>query len=314
MASKTNKKALVLFSGGLDSMLAVKLLQNQKVAVTALTFKSAFWEIAKTRKSAKSIGVSLKIVNFSKKHLAMVKKPKHGYGAAANPCLDCHLLMLKSASVYISTPPGCHKLTPKEKYDFVATGEVLGQRPFSQNKKALSWLAKESGLNGLLLRPLSARLLPETEPEKNGWVNRSKLLAIEGRGRSFQIALARKFGLSDYPQPAGGCLLTDKIFGAKLKKIFQKWPGCTTHDIQLLRLGRHFWKGKTLIVLGRNREENEKLKKLKRENDSLIKPNNFPGPTALVRGEGGKGMMALAKKRILDYSSETPKEAKFMVE
>lgn len=297
----SNINALVLFSGGLDSMLAVKLLQNQGVAVTAITFKSAFWEITKAEASAASLGIPLIVHDFSRDHLAMVKKPRYGYGAAANPCLDCHLLMLRFAhrylksgkinqntlGVYMIPPPGWTRLTPKVKppfFDFVATGEVLGQRPFSQHQRALSTLAKESGLDSLLLRPLSAKLLPETLPEKKGWVNREKLEAIQGRSRSRQIALAKKFGITRYPQPAGGCLLCERIFGTKLKEMFARWPDCTVDDVQLLRLGRHFWEDQILIVLGRNQAENEKLVEVKKKKDVLIIPDT-PGPTALIRGK-----------------------------
>jgi hypothetical protein len=189
----------------------------------------------------------------------------------------------------------------------VATGEVLGERPFSQNKKALQILTQESGLNGYLLRPLSAQLLPETIPEKKGWVDREKLLAIQGRGRYQQIELAKKWKLS-FPQPAGGCILCEKVFGEKLKIMFKNWPSCNGDDVQLLKLGRHFWQGKNLIVLGRNEKENEELEKLAKKSDVLIIPKNFPGPTALIRGKKiSKTTVKIAKKRILKFSPKVKK-------
>jgi len=292
MAQK--KKALILLSGGLDSILAAKLLIKQKINLTALIFKSYFWQTKSAEKAARQLKIPLLIVDFSSKHLEIVKKPPHGYGKAANPCLDCHILMLKEA----------RKIMKKGGYDFVATGEVLGERPFSQNKKALLLIAKESGLNDLLLRPLSARLLAPTLVEKKGWVKRKKLMAIQGRSRKKQIALAQKFKIPPYPQPAGGCLLTEKEFAPKLFNLLKRWPKANGQDVTLLRLGRHFWDKKTLIILGRNQNENEKLEKMKMKKDILITPKNFPGPTALVRTKGQKTSQAIkkAKELILGYS------------
>ena len=299
------KKALVLFSGGLDSILAVKLLQGQKIKIKALIFKSYFWETDQAEKAAKRLKIPYQVIDFSVEHLALVKKPPHGYGKAANPCVDCHTLMLKQTK----------KIMAKKGFDFVATGEVLGERPFSQNKKALSLVAKESGLKDRLLRPLSAKVLPPTLPEKKGWVKREKLMAIQGRSRQQQIALAKKLKIKEYPQPAGGCLLCEKEFGKKLFKLLEKWPECNGNDIGLLRLGRHFWEGKTLIVLGKNHEENLKLAKLAQKKDILLKPQNFPGPTALIRNSKiNQKKIKTAQKLILKLSSKASKQPQFVVE
>jgi len=284
-------KALVLFSGGLDSMLAVKVLQEQGIKVTTLSFKSYFFPAARADKT----------VDINDEHLQVVKKPAHDYGRAANPCIDCHLLMLKKAKIIME----------RDGYHFVATGEVLGERPLSQNKQALLEIAQKSGLGERLLRPLSAIFLPISLPEKKGWVDRQKLPAIKGRSRQKQLALAKQFGIKNFPQPAGGCLLTDKIFGQKLLTLFKKWPQADGDDIQLLKLGRYFWQDKVLIVLGRNQQENEQLEKLVQKEDILITPQNFPGPTALLRGQKVKAVIKQAQKLILKYTKKQPKKAVF---
>lgn len=292
------RKALVLLSGGLDSLLAAKLLLDQGIEVVGLSFKSCFFDTQAAEKGTQQLKIPLKTIDFSEEHLKLVKNPPRGYGKAANPCLDCHLLMLKRA----------RKIMDQAGFDFVATGEVLGERPFSQNKKALAIIAKESGLSNRLLRPLSAKLLLPSLPEKKGWVKRERLLNIQGRQRWQQIALAKKYRLS-YPQPAGGCLLTDKQFGQKLFDLFKKWPDCQKEDVGLLKIGRHFWDNKVKIILGKNKEENEKLESLKQKGDVMIEPTNFPGPTALLRGKKiTQNEREKAEKLIISYSKKsTPK-------
>jgi len=273
-------RALVLFSGGLDSILAAKLLQKQKIKVFGLTFVSCFFNAENAKKAAKKLKIPLKIIDFSKEHLEMVKNPKHGYGKNLNPCLDCHTLMLKKAK----------EIMEKENFDFVATGEVLGERPFSQNLQALKLIEKESGLNGYLLRPLSAQLLEPTIVEKQGLVDRSKLLNIYGRSRKKQLALAKEWKIKEYPTPAGGCLLTDPGFSQRLKEMFKNWPDCNENDIELLKLGRIFWfsferanGASAVIVVGRNQKENQKLEKLAQSGGILIELKDIPGPTTLIR-------------------------------
>lgn len=266
-------KGLVLLSGGLDSILAVKVLQQQNIEITGLTFVSYFFNAESAKKAAKNLKISLKIVNFSREHLKMVKNPKYGYGKNMNPCIDCHLMMLKKAK----------EIMIKEKLNFVATGEVLGERPFSQNQQALKIIEKESGLIGYLLRPLSAKLLEPTIPEQQGLINRSKLLDIQGRSRKKQIGLAKEWGIKEYPTPAGGCLLTDPGFSQRLREMFKNWPNCQGDDIELLKLGRIFWENNVLIVVGREQTENQKLEKLAQSGDLLIEIKNIPSPTTLVR-------------------------------
>lgn len=316
-------KALALLSGGLDSLLAARLIQNQGVAITGLSFQSYFFKPYPTSTSYTSSLVS----DFSPSHLKIVLKPKYGYGKNMNPCLDCHLLMLKTAK----------KIMTQKKYDFLITGEVLGQRPFSQTKPNLNLLEKEAGLTGLILRPLSAQLLPPTLPEIKGWVDRSKLLAIQGRSRKIQLQLAKKYGLSGFSAPGTSCILTDPGFSQRLKSLLTNCPLPTANDLQLLRLGRHYWRqptrqdsstetrpnrqseisrklgGSTLIVLGRNHQENLKLKKLKQKKDLLLELKSLPGPTVLIRPYSlfssgiaqfiaRSSVLAYAKKLLLSHS------------
>ena len=291
-------KALFLFSGGLDSILGVKLLQEQGVLVVGLAFVSCFFGVSQAKKSAKEISLPLRVVDISDEHLEIVKKPKYGYGKAMNPCIDCHLLMLKKAK----------EIMQKENFDFVATGEVLGERPMSQNKKALLLLERESSLSGYLLRPLSAKLLKKTVPEQKGLVEREKFLDIWGRSRKIQIKLAKKFNIREYPSPAGGCLLADLEFGKKLKELFEKVPRCGKYDIYLLKYGRHFWRRGSKVVVGRNEKENKAIKKLARAGDILVEMENYTGPTALVRNYGDKEhlseIIGFAKKLTQYYSTK----------
>ena len=277
-------KALVLLSGGLDSMLAARILIEQGIEVIGITFVSNFFGAVKAHRAAEQLGVRLIEVDFSDEHLATVKKPKYGYGKNLNPCIDCHSLMLRQAK----------EIMEKEKYDFIATGEVLGQRPMSQNKNALATVAKYSGVGENLVRPLSAQLLDETRPEKAGLIDRNKLLDINGRSRKRQVELAAQFGLTDYPSPAGGCLLTDPGYSQKLKELFSAWPQCKGGDTELIKHGRVIWmmmksngeNRKILLVIGRDQTDNQALQKLAKSGDIIIELADEIGPTAFVRANG----------------------------
>jgi tRNA U34 2-thiouridine synthase MnmA/TrmU len=203
----------------------------------------------------------------------MLKDPKYGRGSAINPCIDCHLLMLKTAG----------KIMKKEGYDFVATGEVLGQRPMSQNAQSLSLIERKSGLSGLIVRPLSAKVLPETIPEKKGIIERENLYGVSGRGRHEQIALAKKFGIKEYPSPAGGCILTDKNYSSNLIKLFKLKPKADGNDCVILRMGRVFFVKDLIVVVARDEKECSSLVKLQKRGDVVLEPHNFSGPTVLVR-------------------------------
>ena len=295
---KRKTKALVLFSGGLDSILATKVLTEQGIKVVALSFKSYFFGSRQAQKAAKNLRIKLRIIDFSKKHLKIVKSPKYGYGKSMNPCIDCHILMLKEAK----------KIMRKEKFDFIATGEVLGERPMSQNRRTLNVIEKKSSLTGFLLRPLSAKLFKETIPEEKGLVNREKLSDISGRSRKKQIELAKKFKIKEYPTPAGGCLLTDLEFGKRIKELLKKCPKCKNSDIRLLKYGRHFWKNKTVIIVGRDEKENKEIRKLIKKKDILLEIRNYGSPLTLVRSCGKNNIsdktLKLAKNLTQHYSTK----------
>ena len=271
-------KALVLMSGGLDSMLAARTFLDQGIQVTGLVFIKYFFGAAKARKAAGQLGIELKEVDFKEEHLDMVKNPKHGYGKNMNPCIDCHALMLKHAK----------KIMEDEKYDFVATGEVLGQRPMSQNKGSLDIVNRESGLGDLLVRPMSAKLLEESRPEKEGKVIRGRLHRISGRSRDVQKELVKKYGIKEYASPGGGCLLTDPGFSERLIKLFDYWPENKGADIDILKFGRVQWinnkNGKVVVVIGRKKEECEELEKMAQSKDVLIDLKDEVGPMTLIRG------------------------------
>ncbi|MFH1427314.1 MAG: tRNA 4-thiouridine(8) synthase ThiI [Patescibacteria group bacterium] len=270
-------KALVLLSGGLDSMLAVRVLRAQGIEVTGICFTSNFFSCDKAKKAAKILNISLKIKDISKEILKIVKNPSSGYGKHLNPCIDCHSLMIKIAG----------EIMKKENFNIIATGEVLGERPFSQNKDALAKVEKLAGFG--VLRPLSAKLLPETNFEKKGLVKRGRLFNIKGRRREQQFELAEKYKISEFPSPDGGCLLTDPGFNERLIKTLEYWPDCSVNDIELLKYGRVFWLkteddgAKVLVIIGRNEKESEMLKKLAIENDIIVEPEEIPGPTSIIR-------------------------------
>jgi len=289
-------KAIVLLSGGLDSGLAAKIVQNQGIALRGITFKSYFFDVSlAARKQADELGIPLTVVDISQKQLGLIKKPRHGYGAGMNPCIDCHALMLKIAK----------ELARKEGVPFLVTGDVLGQRPMSQNKRAIMVIDREVGVEGLVLRPLSAKLLPVTIAERNGWVDRKKLFSIQGKSRRKQLELSKKFGLQEHTTPAGGCLLTDPNFSQRLRDLLVKVKSPSSSDLALLKLGRHFWQKDVLIVVGRDERENKKIKELSQKGDVIVELKNVSGPTTLIRSwwaKMGKANIGKAKKLTKYYS------------
>jgi hypothetical protein len=289
------RKVLLLFSGGLDSILAAKILEKRGMKVTALTFVSYFFGAEQAKKSAKENDIKLITKDISRKHFEIVKNPCYGRGAGMNPCIDCHLLMLKEAK----------KIMKRGKFDILATGEVLGQRPMSQNIRAFELIEKEAGLQGKILRPLSEKILHSRVELSEG------MQGISGRSRKEQMALAKKYKIKNYPSPAGGCILTDKEYSRKLGELIEKIKKIKKSDLDLLRIGRHFWIGKTLpagrqarIILGRNHGENLKLKKMVEKEDTLIKPEDIPGPMALVRGKRNKEVLNFARGMLLKYTKK----------
>lgn len=294
-------KVIVLLSGGLDSTLAVRLLKEQGVDLVALNFKTPFCLCDRktpggcgsfSRRIVDSLGIKFKIVNVVEDFFVILKAPLHGFGANMNPCIDCRILLFKKAK----------ELMQEEKAAFIATGEVLGQRPMSQHKSALKLIEKEAGLEGLVLRPLSAKLLPETIPEKEGWIDRNKLLDFSGRSRKPHMALAKRFNIKDYPCPAGGCLLTDPQFAKKIKDLLT-YDELSLNEVELLKVGRHFRLSKEAkLVVGRNEQENGRLLNLARENDYLFHPLDMVGPTALGRGIFNDEIIRLSSSIICHYS------------
>jgi len=296
-----NKKALLLFSGGLDSMLAAEILKEQKVKIVPICFESFFFNCSLAKKSAHDLNLKLRIVDISDEHLKVIRNPRHGRGKGLNPCIDCHLLMMKKAK----------QIMIKEKYDFLATGEVLDERPFSQSKKVFRLAEEGLKLRGLILRPLSALLLPETVPESKGWVKREDLHGIKGKPRKTQIALAKKFKVKKFPTPSGGCILTELDYSGKLKKLFEKVTKADGLDCQTLRRGRVFWENGFLLVVGRNEKDNQELLKIKKKKDIVLEPDNFSGPTVLIRGFKRKITKQIIDKGIellLNHSKKIPQE------
>lgn len=296
-------KALVLLSGGLDSILAVKLLMEQGIEVEGICFYSNFFGCDLARKASARLGIKLREIDIREEFLEFLKrKPKYGYGVGLNPCIDCHALMFKKSG----------KIMQNEGFSFVATGEVLNERPMSQKKTALKIVEKESGLEGYLLRPLSAKLLEPTQAEISGLVIRDKLMDISGRSRQKQFELAKRFGIVDYPTPAGGCALTQEGFVRRLKTLMENKPDFSPKDAELVKLGRHFWINRTQIILGRNKDENEQLVRLKRDSDIIIEPENFIGPTILIIGENiGNDVIEKAKELIIEFSSRKKQDSIF---
>lgn len=292
-------KAIALFSGGLDSTIAVKVIQEQGIDVLGVTFSTPFFSAKQAETSARQIDLSLLVLDITDEHLAMVKAPRYGYGKNMNPCIDCHTLMIRIAGQKMAELGA----------DFLFTGEVLGQRPMSQNKQMLHVVAKNSGFREYVLRPLCAKLLSETIPEKTGLVDREKLLDIQGRGRKRQMALAEKFGITEYSNPAGGCLLTDPMFSRRLRDLFNHQPNPPPRDIELLKTGRHFrLNDKTKVIVGRNRMDNIAIEALIRPEDGVLQMKDFPGPLVLIPHGGNEGIVRKAAAICALYS-DAPKDA-----
>lgn len=299
-------RGFVLVSGGLDSQLAVCVLREQGAHVEAVTFSSPFFGPDAGRRAAGQLGIPIRVVDFTKDIIELLNDPPHGFGSRMNPCIDCHARMLRRAGA----------LMDEQGYDFIATGEVLDQRPMSQNRASLEIVSKACGYPDRVVRPLSARLLPETLPEREGLLDRAGLLALQGRGRKPQMELAERYGLADYPSPAGGCRLTEPNFAERLADL-QRYEGLAAervHAIELLRYGRHFRSPqKHKIVVGRNQAENESLRALARDTDMLLAPTDVPGPTALVPGGCGSEDRLLAAGMVARYS-DAPLRERVVVE
>lgn len=276
------KRALGLFSGGLDSMLAAAVLQEQGLEVTGAVFITPFFGAERARESAALLELPLIEQDITEIYYPLLVSPPHGFGSRHNPCIDCHILMLRQAGA----------LMADQGFHFLFTGEVLGQRPMSQHRGALNQVARESGHPELVLRPLSARLLTPTKPEIEGWVDRERLLDISGRGRKRQMELAAHFGITKYPAPAGGCLLTDPRYASRLKELLARISKPPRRELEILKWGRHFrLPGGAKVVVGRTHKENEALKPLLASGDLVLRVQGHPGPLVLVLGDAaGEGL------------------------
>ena len=266
-------RAMSLLSGGLDSLLTICVLKTQGIDVHGIVFESPFFDSTAARAGAEHLGVPLHALNFASEIISVLNNPRHGYGSCMNPCIDCHALMLKRAG----------ELMEEMNFHFLSTGEVLNERPMSQNRQSLEIVARESGYEGLIVRPLSAGLLPETKPEQMGWIDRSCLLSIEGRSRKSQIQLAYRYGLINVPSPSGGCRLTDPNFCKRLKDLKEHEGLVGVRAIYLLRFGRHFrLDDKVKIIIGRNEKDNAILEGNAELYDFILKVENVAGPTGLL--------------------------------
>ena len=291
---KQKRKAVALISGGLDSMLAVKVIQEQGILVEGINFFTGFCveghthAVRKKHKDkqkrnnalwvAEQLGIKLHIVDVVDEYKDILLNPVHGYGKNVNPCLDCKTFMVKKAVQWIK----------EHDFDFIITGEVVGQRPMSQRRETMPVVAKESGGDDLLVRPLCARQLPETLPEREGWLDRDRLYDFSGRTRKPQMALAQQFGFKDYAQPAGGCcMLTDENYAIKLQDMWHNRPSRNYEldDIIMLKMGRHFRLAPYLkLIIGREEGENRFMQGYKNQFLSIF-PTSHPGALCLVDGE-----------------------------
>lgn len=286
-------RALAMVSGGLDSILAAKLIKDQGIDVIGICFRSHFFNEENAKKMVKQIDIPLKVVDFSPAHFEMVKNPKNGYGKNMNPCIDCHAMMMRY----------CGQLLEELEADFIITGEVLNQRPMSQNRMALDRVKKESGIESKILRPLCAKMLVPTEMEENGLVDREKLMDIQGRSRKVQMELAEQWGIKEYPSPAGGCKLTEPNYSVRLKELltFNKNP--EERELGLLRVGRHFRVTPNAKVIStRTQDEVALLKKYLGEDDTILLVKDFNGSMVVIIGEATEEVISFAAKVAIRYS------------
>ena len=305
-------KAVALLSGGLDSNLAVRMMLEQGVDVEAVAVKTPFCDFDcgkgcghRVKEVADELGIKLKTVYFGEDYLKMLKNPKHGYGSGMNPCIDCRGMMYNAAKDHME----------KIGADFIITGEVLFQRPMSQNNRALHIIEDEAGLEGKVLRPLSAKHLPPTDAEKVGLVNRDSMGEIKGRSRKGQLALAKRFGVAEPPNAAGGCLLTDPAFSLRIKDLMDSSVGLPSlNDVDLLKVGRHFRLDKdTKLVVGRNHDENEMIKALATESDAVMEARDYVGPTCILRSNKISSELISRGAAITLRYSDSPRENESVV-
>jgi len=301
-------KAVALLSGGLDSSLAVRMMLEQGIEIEAVAIKTPFCDFDcgkgcghRVKEVAMDLQIPLKTVYFGEEYLRMLKRPKFGFGSGMNPCIDCRSMMYNAAKDHMK----------KIGADFIVTGEVLFQRPMSQNHRALNIIEKETGTQGKVLRPLSAKSLPMIELENNGSIKRENLCNIVGRSRKSQLDMARKFGMEDPPNAAGGCLLTDPQFSRRIRdlmKYLDKEKIPTMNDIELLKVGRHFRLSNVAkLIVGRNQNENDVMRSLALKDDIVIEAQEFPGPTCILRSKNYEYSLVEKSSRIGLRYSDSPR-------
>ncbi|MCK5451541.1 MAG: tRNA 4-thiouridine(8) synthase ThiI [Candidatus Omnitrophica bacterium] len=302
--SKNKTKAIALISGGLDSLLAAKVIEAQGVEIQGVVFVTQFASrdtegfIQRVKESSRDADIDIKVEDMSEEFLEVLARPEHGYGSQVNPCIDCKILMLRKAK----------KMMEKENADFVITGEVLGERPMSQRKEALQIIKKRSHLEGYLLRPLSAKLMEITVPEEKGLIDREKLYSISGRSRQPQFKLAKEYGLKRFFAPGGGCLLTDPRFAGRLKDLMER-KEVTAENIAFLKYGRHFrLKDGTKVIVGRDEKENDVLCSLKKNNDIILRLPEKNGPDVILKGINSDENIKKAAEMVISHSSSKNSE------
>ncbi len=290
--------AIALFSGGLDSTLAVCVMKEQGVKIDALHVRTMFeGENHIAEKTAESLGIGFTVKTFDDDYIDILKKPRHGFGSAVNPCIDCRIHMLRMA----------RRMMEQSGADFVISGEVLGQRPMSQKRVDFHIVEKSSGLTGRLLRPLSAKLLPPTTAEIEGLVDRDRLHAFSGRGRTELLALAEKYAVEDAPTPSSGCRLTEKSFAPRVRDLMRFFPAAGRWDYEILNVGRHIRIDENRkIVVGRRKEDNAAIRRFAARGDrpkiAHIEPESFLGADALLLGHVDEEGIALAAALVVGYS------------
>jgi len=295
------RKAVALLSGGLDSTLSTKMMLDMGIEVIGINFVMPFGfhentsqiNQSEASKSADRLGIQLHIVYLGLEYMEMVRNPLHGYGKAINPCVDCHIYFIKKAGEFMQEIGA----------DFLVTGEVLGQRPMSQKFDRMILIERESGFSGLILRPLSAQHFEPTKPELEGWVDRSRLLAIKGRSRQEQFRLAEQTGVKDYPTPAGGCHLTELSFVPKVRDIFTHSDQLNLRDFKLLKIGRHFRLGdRTKTIIGRDENDNLKLEKAVQNDETLFHWLDGNGPVGILTGKQDEEYLSISLRILLRYT------------
>ena len=294
-------RAVALLSGGLDSMLAIRIMQDQGIEVEALNFRTIFTCCKdESAQAARDLGVRLTVVGQEDDYLDLIKTPRYGYGRGANPCVDCRIYMFERAAQFMNQVDA----------SFLVSGEVVGQRPMSQKMSDLRLIGRDTRLEDLLLRPLSAKLLPPTLPERNGLVDRERLYDFQGRSRKGLIALARQYGFPAIPTPSTGCILTERHFGGKVHDLIEFDPQARRWSFELLKVGRHFrYDAATKVVLGKDEAQNEMLRQMGASAEAsanvVLEPANFTGPTALVEGAYRESAARYACGLILRYTKHT---------